>query len=189
MQAGVTDNYPVRDVVSGTWLKDIGMVCIPKNASTTVSDWISIENRDYIEPLPDGKRLFCILRDPVERFESGYNCLKAYRDEVKGTEINQFVQDLHQFINIDGNIKYHLFPQTYFTGYDPARFEKIFHINRLDECHKWLESQLHLNKPMGCRDARSYKPQLTEKSKAYLREVFACDYEFIEEVNEFSPNG
>ena len=179
---GVVSNYPVRDVVSGTWLKDIGMVCIPKNASTTVSAWISRENRDYTDPLPDGKRLFCILRDPVERFESGYNWLKTYRDEVKGTEINQFVRDLHHLINTAHNIKYHLFPQIYFTGHDPARFEKIFHINRLDECHEWLESQLHLNKPMDHRNPGKYEPQLTEKSKAYLKEVFSCDYQFMEKA-------
>ena len=174
----MVSNYPVRSVVSGTWLGDIGMVCIPKNASSTVSNWLSIRNLDYLNPLPEGLRLFCILRDPVVRFESAYNFLKGYRPEVKDTEINQFVKDLPQLINFDGNIKYHLFPQTYFTGLDPARFERIFHINHLDECHKWLESQLGLTKPMKWRNAGNYEPQLTEKSKAYLREVFACDYEF-----------
>lgn len=175
---GLVNNYPVRDVISGTWLKDIGMVCIPKNASSTVSSWLSRSHLDYEAPLPKGLRLFCILRDPVERFESGYNFLKKYRSEVKDTDINQFVKDLPQLINIDGNIKYHLFPQIYFTGQDPARFERIFHINRLDECHDWLESQLGLKKPMKYKNAGNYEPQLTEKSKAYLREVFACDYEF-----------
>ena len=176
------NNYPVRDVVSGTWLKDIGMVCIPKNASTTVSAWISRENRDYTEPLPEGKRLFCILRDPVERFESGYVWLTTYRKDVKLGWINQFVRDLHWMINDANNIKYHLFPQIYFTGHDPARFERIFHIDKLDECHAWLESQLHLNKPMDHRNKGEYEPQLTEKSKAYLRDVFACDYKFIEKA-------
>ena len=176
------DDYPVRDVISGTWLKDIGMVCIPKNASTTVSAWISRENRHYTEPLPEGKRLFCILRDPVERFESGYSWLTTYRKDVKLLKINQFVRDLHWMINEANNIKYHLFPQIYFTGHDPARFERIFHINKLDECHAWLESQLHLNKPMDHRNKGEYEPQLTEKSKAYLRDVFACDYKFMEKV-------
>ena len=142
------DNYPVRDVISGTWLKDIGMVCIPKNACSTVSAWISRENRDFAEPLPEGKRLFCILRDPVERFESGYVWLTTYREDVKPGQINQFVRDLHWTINkAANNIKYHLFPQTFFTGHDPARFERIFHINKLDECHAWSVSYTHLTLP------------------------------------------
>ena len=177
------NKYPVRDIVSGTWLKDIGMLCIPKNASTTVSAWISRDNRDYTKPLPDGKRLFCILRDPIERFESGFNWLKSYRIELKDYEINDFVRELHSLINNANNVKYHIFPQIFFTGHDPARFERIFHINRLDECHQWLESQLHLNKPMDHRNAGVYEPKLTDKSKAYLRDVFACDYQFMEKVS------
>ena len=175
-------NYPIRDVVSGTWLKDIGMVVIPKNASTTVSEWISKENTDYTEPLPEGKRLFCILRDPVARFESGFFWLQSYRYDLELGDINQFVRDLHWRINEVGSISYHLFPQIYFTGHDPARFERIFHIDKLDECHAWLESQLHLNKPMKHYNVGTYGKELTEKSKAYLRDVFRCDYEFMEKA-------
>lgn len=175
-----------RKARSGAWYRHIGFLAIPKNASSSIMGLFPHNKRSYKYELPDGLKLFCILRDPVQRFESAFNFL-AKNAEVDADQLNQIVCDdkrLEELILKNNFCRYHLMPQVYFTGLDPAIFERTFHISQMPKVQQWLEQELEWkrtvpSKPIPQRNKGKYTSKLTKKSKRILEKLYAKDYQFI----------
>ena len=175
-----------RETQSGAWYRHIGFLAIPKNASSSLMGLFPHNNRSYKYALPDGLKLFCVLRDPVQRFESAFNFL-AKNAELDPDQLNSIVCDeakLEALIMKNNFCRYHLMPQVYFTGLAPAIFERNFHISQMTKLQHWLEEELEWkrtvpSKPIPQRNKGKYTSQLTKKSKRILEKLYAKDYQFI----------
>lgn len=180
-----------REAQSGAFYKHIGFLAIPKNASSSMMSLFPSTARSYKYTLPQGLTLFCILRDPVKRFESAFNFLaKQERLVPDAAKINEIVCDeekLEALIMKDNFCRYHLMPQVYFTGLDPDIFERTFLISDMTLVQKWLEDELQWKKTvpeksMPQKNKGKYESRLTKKSKKILEKLYAKDYEFIEKA-------
>lgn len=178
-----------RKAQSGAHYKHIGFLAIPKNASSSMMSLFPPRGRSYKYELPEGLDLFCILRDPVKRFESAFNFLARQERQVPdASKINEIVCDeekLEALIMKNNFCRYHLMPQVYFTGLDPVIFERTFLISDMPLLQKWLEDELEWKKTvptkqMPQKNKGNYESKLTKKSKKILEKLYAKDYEFIE---------
>lgn len=179
-----------REAQSGAFYKHIGFLAIPKNASSSMMSLFPSMSRSYKHTLPQGLKMFCILRDPVKRFESAYNFLLKQKSGPDVGKINETVcdeQELEALIMKNNFCRYHLMPQVYFTGLDPDTFERTFLISDMTLVQKWLEDELQWKKTvpeksMPQKNKGKYESQLTKKSKKILEKLYAKDYEFIEKA-------
>ena len=106
---------------------------------TTQFTWrLPIRQRD--------KRWFCVVRDPVKRFLSGYtNRLFHHKDLkkvsdadlaakglVREPELDEFVFRLEDYMATSRAVRHHFLPMVNYLGRRPRRFDRIFDIRELD---------------------------------------------------------
>lgn len=88
-------------------------------------------------PLPRarGQRRFCVVRDPVRRFLSGYANRIVFHNDLKLAEppaLDEFLDRFGEFQRIP-IVKGHFAPMYRFLGIWPGFFDRIFDIGELDQ--------------------------------------------------------
>lgn len=86
-------------------------------------------------PLARGTRRFCLVRDPVKRFLSGYGNRVVFHNDLNLPEpppLDEFLDRLDEFRRIP-TIKHHFAPMFRFLGLRPGFYDRIFDIGELDQ--------------------------------------------------------
>lgn len=122
-------------------------------------------------------RPFCIVRDPIDRFVSGYrNRILHHNDLADETpDINSFALALAKHCATDSHIGHHFTPMVNFIGHNPDFFDRVFRWSELGEITNYaglspLERRQAGGPPMSRTD-------LSPEASAYLHDFYAVDYE------------
>ncbi|MCB2064221.1 MAG: sulfotransferase family 2 domain-containing protein [Novosphingobium sp.] len=86
-------------------------------------------------PRSSRSQRFSIVRDPVERFVSGYSNRVLFHNDLQletPPELDEFIDRLDIFMQ-NSLIKHHFSPQFQFLGMRPSFYDRIFDIRELDE--------------------------------------------------------
>jgi len=123
----------------------------------------SILRRVNTEALTDYRR-FALLRDPIQRFLSGFSNRVGFYKELSmeaageglkkyglppNPDIETFVREFQKYRKCSKSINRHFFKQQRFIGDDPAYFEKVFRLDKVSEMVDFinLEFQSDANMP------------------------------------------
>jgi hypothetical protein len=137
-------------------------------------DW-----RGGTPPKVEAEVRLCVVRDPVERFVSGYaNRVVFHRQAGRELSLAEFIAAFDEVCRENYWLGVHFLPQVAFYGRDPALFTHIFRLADLRSTKMLLEEasgrqlpDLHLQRSPG-----NLKPTLTPKQEDWVRACYADDY-------------
>lgn len=188
---------------------------VPKNACTSVkivlrraetgevSDDIEQAHRwqgtPGFEPAPEGYRTFCVVRDPVDRFISGYRNRVGHFGELgEGAvpddamralglqydpDIEFFALHLAQYMAVSESIDHHFRPQAYFLGWDLKFYDRVFAWGQFELLSDFLaeatgiESGLPVTQDGGRKISRNEVPDWLP---LFLATAYAGDYALLQ---------
>jgi hypothetical protein len=82
---------------------------------------------------------FCVVRDPIERFVSGYRNRIVHLGELgEVPEINDFALSLEKHIAANGSVHHHFSPVVAFLGRNPRFYDRVFRMGEIDQIPKYL---------------------------------------------------
>lgn len=122
---------------------------------------------------------FCIVRDPVDRFLSGYTnkLLPAVQGNMTIDQLLSTI-DEPEFKAEYGNFLRHVNPLTHFYGTDPDIFTHIFDIHQMAEVKLLLERESGRPLPNMHRNRSIFpKPTLTETQRKSIMDRYQQDYD------------
>lgn len=132
------------------------------------------EWRTYVRP--SSMRAFCVIRDPIDRFVSGYrNRIAHWRDLGEVPDINVFALRLAEHCTGDNHIRHHFMPMVEFTGRDPSFYERVFLLDEIGLVPGYVGVPLTISRAQegGPKMARS---DLSPEALAHLKDFYAEDY-------------
>lgn len=158
----------------------LGFVAIPKNASSSLID--AFHSLDWKRKDPGQVECFAVLRDPVERWISGFT-QTFYRN--KEGVLQEVYRDITPFVE-ETWYDLHQAPQILFL----KKWEDLtlFKLESLPELKEWLAKRNVVLPEIGHLNTRDKQPikrefndwvdnALTEVHRKYLREYYAEDLE------------
>lgn len=128
---------------------------------------------------------FCLVRDPVERFVSGYSNRVLYHKQIPFIEFEEFVDNFDHFYHRYGTIKHHFLPQSHFIGNNPEYYDKVYDINNIGDLLKQLQDFLNIENIKSHRlqtGGSDRKPTPTPEQIRWIKERYKKDYEFLEKL-------
>lgn len=136
----------------------------------------SWEWRAYLRPR--SMRAFCIIRDPIDRFVSGYrNRILHWRDlgDERVPEINEFALHLEDHCRSSRHIRHHFLPMVAFTGRGADFYDRVFLLHELEQIGKYLGLPLSIERAQegGPPMKRS---DLSSEAIDHLRDFYADDF-------------
>ncbi len=122
----------------------------------------------------------CVIRDPVDRFLSGYTNRVLFHGNLgaKPPGIEEFIVDLERYRATNAAVRGHFLPQCAFLGKDTGLFTHVFRISELEECRRWLESMQQTSLPAlqlqqsGDKSKPALNPELAAKVKGIYHEDY-----------------
>jgi hypothetical protein len=123
----------------------------------------------------------CVVRDPVDRFLSGYTNRVLFHGNLgaKPPGIEEFIENLEHYRANNVVVRGHFLPQCAFLGKEPGLFTHVFRMNALEECRNWLETaqkvvlpKLRLQQSLGVS-----KPHLSKAVVTRIIDIYYEDYE------------
>ena len=90
---------------------------------------------------------FCVTRDPVKRFVSGFKNRVHTHNKCDVKDFDEFVDNFDEIYGTNRDIYTHFRPQTVFYGRDKTLYERIFRTETLDECRQWLSDRFDRDLP------------------------------------------
>lgn len=138
------------------------------------------------------RRWFCVVRDPVARFLSGYGNRVVHYDDLAATaaaveaaglprhpDLLAFVDNLERYMALNKTIKHHFLPMVRFLGRRPKRYDRIFRMTELSDLVAYLAAA---GAPITLPHKQTGGPKLKRdalpaKSLARLEKVYAADYD------------
>lgn len=93
------------------------------------------------------RRWFCVVRDPVKRFLSGYTNRLYHHHDLSKTddavftekglsrkpELDEFVYRLEDYMAINSGVNHHFRPMVDFLGTKAKRYDRVFRMSELDD--------------------------------------------------------
>lgn len=181
-----------------------------KCASTTIGGWlIMLENPEIIpqvdrlyetriytdKSLKRQKRVtddyishdavkFCVVRDPVERFVSGYTSLILKRRLLeKQYSLEEFLDIYDKKCDSTAtwiHIKMHLMSQTEYYGKSPEIFSYIFNMDEIGKVKSLLERYSNISLPdiHLAKGVESLKPIVSDEIRKNIINRYKDDYKF-----------
>lgn len=142
--------------------------------------WSDVRNVPNI----DAKIKFCIVRDPVDRFVSGFVNRILFHNRLDNNEIisiTEFIERFQEITKSNASINEHFKPQCHFYGINPDIFTHIFSINEMDKVKALIENETGLSFPMFKlqQNGGIEKPSLTEEQKEWIRNKYQRDYDIF----------
>jgi hypothetical protein len=133
------------------------------------------EWRSYVRP--PSMRAFCVIRDPIDRFVSGYrNRIAHWRDlgdEVPG--INEFALELEKHCRSDGHIRHHFMPMVEFTGRDPSFYDRVFLLEEIGSIPDYVRVPLSIVRAQEGGPTMS-RANVSPEALAHLEDFYSEDY-------------
>lgn len=134
----------------------------------------------YDVPVAPADYRFCVVRDPVERFISGYtNRVLWHNEGGLNISVAEFIERFDSICAENRNYKLHFTPQVRFYGEDPSIFTHIFNIRQMSQVKVLIEERsgqqlpdLHMQQNGG-----KEKPVLTKDQINWVKKRYEEDYE------------
>ena len=140
-----------------------------------------------------------VVRDPIQRFLSGFNekilvknLLKKKFSHAceqlnlnKQPELEEFIDQLDIYRKIP-LIKQHFFPQTHFLGKDLNFFDFVFTTKNLTELEALISSRVNKECRLDRKNSHTHRvsfSNLSKKSKTKLELILKDDINFIKNIN------
>jgi hypothetical protein len=124
---------------------------------------------------------FCIVRDPVDRFLSGFTNRILYHDDIKiKITIDEFIIYFDDIMKNPEfkNAALHFYPQVDSIGDNPNLYTHIFKLSEMSKIKTLLEEycgfhlpHLHMQQSGGIR-----KPTLTKEQIEWVKKRYEIDY-------------
>ena len=134
----------------------------------------------YVHPRFDKKIdiRFCLVRDPVQRFLSGYVNRILFAKEIPHLPIEEFIDDFENLKNKHWTVRHHFSPQTKSIGNDVKFYTHIFDISEMN-CVFSLMSKFSGKeiKPFKTQTSNGMKkPNITLEYVNKIKDMYAIDY-------------
>ena len=129
---------------------------------------------------------FCMVRDPVDRFLSGYTNRVVYHQDIQKEvknipvpNVDEFIERFDYFCDICPVVNNHFKSQVHFYKKDSKHFTHIFNFKQFNEVKVLLEQignielpNLHLQRSKGLQ-----KPVLSDSQVEWIKNKYKEDYE------------
>ena len=127
---------------------------------------------------------FCLVRDPVERFISGYSNRVLHHGDIPFVEFDDFVNNFPKFYEVPA-IRHHFRPQVDFIGRVPRYYTNIFMVHEMKKVSDFLSQIAGRPIPTPHRQTggASMKPTPTKKQIENIEKIYMHDYKFLKEVH------
>jgi hypothetical protein len=133
------------------------------------------EWRTYVRP--SRMRAFCVIRDPIDRFVSGYrNRIVFHRDlgeEAPG--MNEFALELARYCKSSSHIRHHFMPMVEFTGRDPSFFDRVFLLEEMELIPDYVGVPLSIHRAQEA-GPKITRADLSADARKQLCRIYAEDY-------------
>lgn len=128
---------------------------------------------------------FCVVRDPVERFISGYSNRILHHKDIPFVEFDYFVKNFYNFFHKSPKIRHHFRPQIDFIGKDNNYYTKIFWVHQMREVSDFLSEISKKDIPIFHKQTggSNMKPVPTNNQIEHIRKFYKSDYEFLRKIN------
>lgn len=160
---------------------------------------IKFPTKDYdnkiLLPKYDDYYKFCVVRDPIDRFISGYNNRIVYLNDLKSSKnlnlkrkpnLNELAINIRKYCNTFDVFDHHFKPMINFIGPSPDTYSKIFNLKNIDTELVPILENIH-NKKVKIKTRHQLTPKttkglqtrsdLTQESIELLMEFYKEDYE------------
>lgn len=184
--------------------KDVEYVHAPKVGSRSIIGWFAIlkkpdlhkQHPEWFKPVDKGvgqykdirammnvqfesesNHRFCVKRDPVKRFISGFKNRVHTHDECEVKDFDEFVDRFEEIYGENKSIWVHFRPQSLFYGSDQSIYERIFRTENLDECREWLSNRFNQDLPvLHLQQNVPVEVNPTEKQRQKIEQFYKQDY-------------
>ena len=126
----------------------------------------------------------CVLRDPVERFLSGYANRVKYKKIIKNPpEFDQFLENFNFYFENNESVNHHFSPQTYFIGDDPLYYTHVYFDSEIEKVVELINYIFSANIKNIRKQTGGKKPEnLSDHQISLIKNFYEDDYLFIEKV-------
>lgn len=122
---------------------------------------------------------FCIIRDPVKRFVSGYTNRILFHRDLTPVPFDEFVSRFEEFRDAEILVAEHFKPQVDFIGTDPSYYTHVFNTDismgllfeLFEDVYNRPFPRLRLQ-----QGGNDIKVDVTDQQRAKIQELFAEDY-------------
>lgn len=131
---------------------------------------------------------FCIIRDPVQRFVSGYSNRVLHFGDTPEVGFDEFVENFSHYYTTYPRIKHHFLPQVFFIGKKPEYFTNIFWITEMEDVRDFLSSISGKDIILGPRQSggSERKPIPSEEQIQFILDFYKQDLKFFEKMDRIN---
>ena len=169
---------------------DLSLFTIPKCGGTTIWEWCyyirtgesfsksekdGIYSQGWMRGGPLKKKLI-VVRDPVDRFVSGY---RNFRDKRGlNLDFDEFVKKFHWLYSTKDNYHHHFRPQSSCVQHPLDHFDHVFHFSEYKMVRKFLESRTRMKLPnYHHQKSRHERPEISQGHLRYIKSFYQQDYD------------
>ena len=172
----------------------IGLMALAKHPElfNLHPDWFVTHNREAIYPeirsvvqvwqdtdTEESEIRFCVIRDPVKRFVSGYTNRILFHRDLAPVPFDEFVSRFEEFRDAEILVAEHFKPQVDFIGTDPSYYTHVFNTDismgllfeLFEDVYNRPFPRLRLQ-----QGGNDIKVDVTDQQRAKIQELFAEDY-------------
>ncbi len=146
--------------------------------------------------IPPGFLKVTVVRDPIQRFVSGYRNRIVHLGEAREAgpglprqpDIDTFIRLLPEYMRTTPMIAHHFAPQVGYVGHDLGWYDRVFSVSRLSEMETFLSERTGRTITLGrSQDSgpRISADDLSPAARDTLRQYYAEDYRLFQRFPGF----